>query len=46
MNTRREILNLVRQYYQEKFASRAFDPRTDLVITLVGSSMKKNLSIW
>ena len=31
MNTRRDILDLVRRYYQEKFASRPFNAQTDLV---------------
>ena len=31
METREEILKLVRKYYREKFGSRKFDPRFDLV---------------
>lgn len=31
METREEILELVRKYYREKFGSRQFDPRSDLV---------------
>ena len=31
METREEILKLVRQYYRQKFGSRKFDPRSDLV---------------
>ena len=31
METREEILKLVRKYYREKFGSRKFDPRSDLV---------------
>ena len=31
METREEILKLVRKYYREKFSSRKFDPRSDLV---------------
>jgi len=31
LETREEILKLVRQYYRQKFGSRKFDPRSDLV---------------
>ena len=31
MSTRKQILDLVRQYYQEKFAPKTFDPSSDLV---------------
>jgi len=31
LETREEILELVRKYYREKFGSRQFDPRSDLV---------------
>ena len=31
MSTRKQILDLVRQYYQEKFAPKTFDPSNDLV---------------
>jgi len=31
LETREEILKLVRKYYREKFSSRKFDPRSDLV---------------
>jgi CDP-6-deoxy-D-xylo-4-hexulose-3-dehydrase len=31
LETREEILKLVRKYYREKFGSRKFDPRSDLV---------------
>jgi len=31
MSTRKQILDLVRQYYQEKFASKTFDSSSDLV---------------